>query len=93
MSDVVAYSVNGGLFFSTLLYVVVDLKVENVHWTEIGGNTFLSDARQLEVMHFPFPSLDASAFLIAKCFYSYEDDFLKKIGKINAYIRMQKVYF
>ena len=93
MSDVVAYSVNGGMFFSTLLYVVVDLKVENVHWTEIGGNTFLNDARQLEVMHFPFPSLDASAFLIAKCFYSYKDDFLKKIGKINAYIRMQKVYF
>ena len=38
----------------------------------------MSDARQLEVMHFPFPSLDASAFLIAKCFYSYKDDFLKK---------------
>lgn len=53
----------------------------------------MSDARQLEVMHFPFPSLDASAFLIAKCFYSYKDDFLKEIGEINASIRMQKVYF
>ena len=46
-------------------------------------NTFLSDARQLEVMHFPFPSLDTSTFLIAKCFYSYKDDFLKKKNRQN----------
>ena len=38
----------------------------------------MSDARQLEVRHFPFPSLDASTFLIAKYFYSYQDDFLRQ---------------